>query len=231
MIIGALRQRLQHLHDILAASLPAAALLHQQSPLHLGAGDPVKVLIIAILSQATSDHNCLLAYNSLRQTYPSWEALALADEAQLAATIRAGGLANSKAARIKQVLAALKAERGEYALDWLGELERAEAYAWLTTLPGVGLKTAACVWAFGFNKPALPVDTHVFRVLNRLKIFNQSQPEKLQVELETHTPPAIQRDLHVLLIHFGRTVCRPRNPLCEKCPLSGECPFFFAKSS
>lgn len=212
------------------ATLPPAALLHRRSPLHLGAGDPLKVLIIAILSQATSDHNCLLAYNSLQQTYSSWEMLAMADQEQLAETIRAGGLANNKASRIKQVLAALMAERGEYSLDWLGQLEQSEAYAWLTILPGVGLKTAACVWAFGFIKPALPVDTHVFRVLSRLAIVNQSQPEKMQAEVETHAPLEIQRDLHVLLIHFGRTVCRPRNPFCSECPFVGECPFF-AKSS
>jgi endonuclease-3 len=101
----------------------------------------------------------------------------------------------------------------------------AEAREWLRTLPAVGPKTAACVLLFALGKPALPVDTHVYRVAVRLGLVSQKlTPDKAQDALESAVPPADQYLFHVLLIRHGRHMCYARNPACERCPLLDKCP-------
>lgn len=155
--------------------------------------------------------------------FPTWDELVQADSREIARAIAPGGLANNKAPRLQQILKVIRDQEGEFSLNRLGEVSRDEAYAYLTSLPGVGTKTAACVWAFGFDKPALPVDTHVGRVLIRLGLFDTSDPVKIQKALEEAAPSEIQKDLHILLIEFGRRFCTKRKPKCAECPLAAEC--------
>ncbi len=123
--------------------------------------DPVHELVLTILSQNTSDTNRDVAYAGLRARFDSWPEVRDAPTDELEESIRRGGLAPTKAPRIQAVLR----ELGDpIDLDWLAEAPREEALAYLTALPGVGRKTAACVMIFSFDRPEIPVDTHVHRV-------------------------------------------------------------------
>ena len=128
--------------------------------------------------------------------------------------------ANTKAPRIQEVLAELGPEPD---LDWLRETPRAEVIDYLTSLPGVGRKTAACVMIFALDRPEIPVDTHVHRVGGRLGLFPPGiSLEAAHDEMLAITDPEDAYELHLNLIAHGRTVCRPR-PRCGECELARMC--------
>jgi endonuclease III len=183
-------------------------------------------LILTILSQNTSDVNSGRAFEALRARYPTWGDLAGANERELADVIRPGGLANTKAPRILSILAEI-AERQEGSLDlaWMRDASTSRVEEFLTSLPGVGPKTAACVLAFSLGRPALPVDTHVHRVAKRLGFFDgRTDAAQAHRVLEAAVPPRLRVEMHVGMIRLGREICRPARPLCEICPLQDLCP-------
>jgi endonuclease-3 len=191
---------------------------------------PLDELIATILSQHTSDLNSGRAFESLRTQFPSWQDVLSASEIDVAAAIQSGGLANLKAPRIQRVLRAVETESGALTLDWMRDWPLEQARAWLTALPGVGPKTAACVLLFSLGLPAMPIDTHVHRVGRRLGLI----PADVSAE-EAHSIfdrlIATDRDaiyaLHLNLIRHGRTTCKARNPKCNHCVLSDLCPSAF----
>jgi endonuclease-3 len=192
-------------------------------------GDPLDELIATVLSQHTSDVNTARAFASLRERLPSWRAVAAAPTDEVAAAIRTGGLANVKAPRIQAILRAIEAERGAYDVDHLGAMSVPEARRWLTSLPGVGPKTASCVVLFSLGKAAFPVDTHVHRVTRRLGVVpSTASPEAVQDAIEREFGD--DRDglyrLHLNLIRHGRDVCRAQRPRCAACILSPWCATF-----
>ena len=186
-------------------------------------GDPVHELVLTILSQNTSDTNRDVAYAGLRARFGSWQEVRDAPTGELEQAIRRGGLAPTKAPRIQAVLR----ELGDpIDLDWLAEAPRDEAIPYLTALPGVGRKTAACVMIFSFDRPEVPVDTHVHRVGGRLGLFRQNAPwDEAHDEMLRVTPSEDAYELHVNLIRHGRTLCRPARPKCPECALRRMCPF------
>ena len=188
--------------------------------------DPIDELIFTVLSQNTSDVNSARAYTALRARYSSWEAVAEADPEELAAVIRPGGLANIKAPRILAILAAIAArERGSLDLSWLREASTPRARGYLLSLPGVGQKTAACVLAFSLGRPALPVDTHVFRVGRRLGLLDSgTDAARAHAVMEKLVPAPLRIPMHVGMIRLGREVCRAGTPSCPVCPLLSLCP-------
>ena len=125
-------------------------------------------VVATVLSQHTSDINSGRAFARLKEIFPSWEQVADAPAEDLADAIRCGGIADQKARRIKQILAAIEEREGRISLDRLAELDDAAAAAYLESLPGVGPKTAACVLTFALGRAAFPVDTHVHRIAIRL---------------------------------------------------------------
>ncbi len=140
---------------------------HYGRPIWAAHYAPVEELVGTILSQHTSDINSDRAFNSLMAAFKSWEAVRDAPVDQLTETIRCGGLAIVKAQRIQAALRALTDSDDHVRLPDLGRMRRKRAVELLTSLPGVGRKTAACVLLFGSHVPALPVDTHVHRVAVR----------------------------------------------------------------
>ncbi|HEY2803744.1 MAG TPA: endonuclease III, partial [Actinomycetota bacterium] len=101
----------------------------------------------------------------------------------------------------------------------------ADVRDYLTSLPGVGPKTAACVLAFSLERPALPVDTHVYRVAERLGFYPPKTSAKAaHAILAAAVPPGDRVEFHVGLIRLGREICRPGRPRCEICPLQDLCP-------
>lgn len=187
-------------------------------------GDPVAVLVQTILSQNTSDRNSEPAFRRLMSCFDSWEKMAEASIENIAAYIQSGGLARVKAGYIKQALMRIRQERGDFDLSFLGRMSVEDARRWLMGLPGVGMKTASCVLLFGLKMPALPVDTHVFRVASRLGLIKEGiSVEKAHRELESLVPPGDVYRFHVLLITHGRRVCRARLPYCGRCVLREVC--------
>lgn len=178
------------------------------------------------MSQNTSDVNSGRVFAALRAAFPDWEALAAADVSRIEAIIKPGGLSRIKAARIKETLQEIVRLRGALNLDFLKDMPLAEARAWLRRLPGVGPKTAACVLLFALGRPALPVDTHVYRVARRLGLLGEGKVsvEQAHEMLEAMVPPPDVYRFHIYLITHGRQICKAPTPLCHRCVLSSRCP-------
>jgi endonuclease III len=189
--------------------------------------DPLSELILTILSQHTSDANSFRAFDEMRARFPTWEQVRDTPVEELADAIKSGGLANVKAPRIQEVLRQIGEERGELNLDFLYGMEPEEAKAWLSGFNGVGPKTAACVLMFSCGMPVLPVDTHVFRVSQRLGLVDErSNAEKAHVVLEGLLAPDERYPYHVYTITYGRQVCKAQRPLCEACVVREWCSYY-----
>ena len=188
--------------------------------------DATAELVLTILSQNTSDTNSARAFERLLASYPTWAAVLAAPTDEVVEVIRPGGLANVKAPRIQSVLAEVREATADapFDLSFLATLPLAEAKAWLGRLPGIGPKTAAIVLLFAFGRPALPVDTHVFRVASRLGLLPpRTDVVRAHDLLEASLRPEEVYPFHVELIRHGREVCHARRPTCEACPLSDVC--------
>jgi endonuclease III len=188
---------------------------------------PVDELVSTILSQNTNDNNRDAAFETLKKTFSSWQAVIDAPTEAVVEAVRVAGLANQKAPRIQSALKQIKEHTGgDIQLDFLREMERDEARDWLTALKGVGPKTAAIVLLFSMDIPAFPVDTHIYRVTGRIGL----RPEDLSVQkthayLEARIPEDAFYDLHLNLIRLGREVCGARKWHCSRCPVETLCDF------
>ncbi len=185
------------------------------------------LLVETILSQNTNDKNTFKAFSALKKYYVNYEEVLAANETKLAKIIYSSGFYNLKAKRIQEALRAIKEDRGSLNLDFLKNKSKSVAFNYLIKLPGIGPKTAAIVLTFGLNHESIPVDTHVYRVSQRLglvpKTFDRT---KTQEFLENNTKRGLKNALHYYLIKHGREVCRARKPSCSECFLKKECKHF-----
>jgi endonuclease-3 len=185
-------------------------------------GDPVAELVLTVLSQSTNDRNRDVAYLRLRDRLPAWEAVRDAPVAEIEEAIQPGGLHVQKSRRIKEILGALP---GDLDLSWLRTAPVPDGRAFLTALPGVGRKTAACVLLFSFGLRDVPVDTHVGRVGTRLGLLRPgASSDELHDAMTALTPPGAELELHVNLLRHGRRTCHARGPACTTCALRRTCP-------
>lgn len=192
-------------------------------PRHLA---PIDELVLTVLSQNTSDVNRDRAYADLRRALPTWEAVAAAPVRAIVRAIRRGGLALTKAPRIRAMLRSL-AGRGVALDDPSALADRSDVELWelLLSLPGVGPKTAACVLLFSLDRPHFPVDTHVHRVSIRLGLVGErASATSAQALLQANVPHDLMYPLHMGLIRHGREVCVARRPYCSECVLFDLCP-------
>ncbi|RLC70065.1 MAG: endonuclease III [Chloroflexi bacterium] len=189
--------------------------------------DPVASLVQTIISQNTNDINRDVAYERLRERFPTWEQVRDAPADEVIKAIRPAGLAPTKGPRIQAALRAITRERGELTLDFLSDLPLDQAKAWLTRLNGVGPKTAAIVLLFALGMPAFPVDTHVHRVSRRLGLIGPKvSREQAHTILEKMMPPDTFYAFHLNLIAHGRRVCHARQPKCDACILRDLCDYY-----
>ncbi len=189
-------------------------------------GHPIAELILTVLSQSTNDRNRDVAYLALRNRFERWEAVRDAPVDELEKAIRPGGISRIKSARIKAILQALPENAdGEPTLEWIAELPVADAQRYLTSLPGVGRKTAACVLLFALGMRDVPVDTHVARVGMRLGLFRPGAGfDELHDTMLALTPRGAELELHLNLLRHGRRTCHARRPDCAGCALKRMCP-------
>ena len=188
---------------------------------------PVDELVSTILSQNTNDGNRDVAFDALKERFPSWGEVRDAPPEDVIETIRSAGLANQKGPRIQAALLTITGPQGEISLDFLADMEVETAKVWLTQINGVGPKTAAIILLFAFNKPAFPVDTHIYRVTQRLGLIDDSTGvERAHDDLEAIIPPEDYYPAHLNIIRHGREVCHARRPRCEECPLTAYCDYF-----
>jgi endonuclease-3 len=188
--------------------------------------DPLDMLVQIILSQATSDTNSHRTFAALKKRFPTWERALRARAETIADTIRSGGLANQKASVIKSLLQQIKEKHGTLELGFLHELNAGEAREYLKQFRGIGPKTIACTLLFACRKDVFPLDTHIFRILRRVGLIPQKCTDARAHEIMDRMVPAGKfYSFHVNLIRHGRSLCRPREPLCERCPIVEYCDY------
>ena len=218
--------------------------------------DPTSELILTILTQNSADVNAEVAFQALREAYPSgqpvqehhpgagwggvglppgappdWAAVEFAPIPELTDVIRPGGLANQKAPRLQATLRKIREERGDYSLEFLGAMTALEARDWLDQIDGIGKKTASVLLLFSFGMPLMPIDRHVERVALRVGLL----PRKATVD-EAHDlflgvfQPDEMYEAHVNLIQHGRKVCHAQRPDHDACPLRARCRFVDPKA-
>ncbi len=175
---------------------------------------PFQVLISTVLSQRTKDVNTHRASEALFAKYPTPKDLSEAPLDDIKELIIPSGFYNVKAERIKNI-----AERIHHEFDD----EVPDDLELLLDLEGVGRKTANCVLVYGFGEPAVPVDTHVHRSSNRLGIANTGHPDETEKVLEKKIPKRYWIEINKLMVQFGKKICKPREPRCERCPLKNMC--------
>jgi endonuclease-3 len=193
-------------------------------------GHPIAELVLTVLSQSTNDRNRDVAYFRLRDRFTTWEEVRDAPVDAIEEAIRPGGISKVKSARIRSILIAVTETSGHgLALDWLAERSVPEAQEYLTSLPGVGRKTAACVLLFALGMRDVPVDTHVSRVGTRLGLFRPKAPFlEMHDEMLALTPRGAELELHMNLLRHGRRTCHARRPECRDCALARMCPSAFS---
>jgi len=180
-------------------------------------GDPFRILIGTILSQRTRDENTTKAVANLFARYGGAEELAEADEGEVKELIRPAGFYNVKAKSIIKVSRQLLEEFDGRVPDKIDDLLK---------LHSVGRKTANCVLVYGYGIPAIPVDTHVHRISNRLGLVETKGPDETEEELTRKVPRRHWLELNDLFVRFGQTTCKPLGPRCEVCTLRPVCKYY-----
>jgi endonuclease III len=180
-------------------------------------GDPFRILIGTILSQRTRDERTSMATERLFSRFKGPADLANARPAEVRELIKPVGFYNMKTKGIINVSRKLVEEFGGQVPSDMDAL---------LSLPSVGRKTANCVLVYGFDKPAIPVDTHVHRISNRLGLVETKKPEETEAELVKTVPKRYWLELNDLFVRFGQTVCKPIGPRCGDCTLRGMCRYY-----
>lgn len=194
-----------------------------------GRADPMHELIGTILSHRTTHANEVTAYRTMRDRFPTWEQVRDAPLTELIDAIQMANYPEVKAPYIQNLLAHLFRETGAANIDFLAGLSTEDAMKWLTALPGIGLKTATLLLLFNFQKPVLPVDTHVHRVTQRLGLIGPKvSAEKAHALLLACLPSdaTVLFNFHKHFYWHGQRICTWYSPKCRECVLSTMCDFY-----
>lgn len=177
---------------------------------------PFQLLIATLLSSRTKDITTIPIVKRLFENYPAPSDLAEAKAADLEKSIYGIGFYRVKARQLKKLSAIILEKYG-------GEIP--QIFEELTSLPGVGRKTANCILSYAFHKPAIAVDTHVHRIANRIGWIQTKAPEETEEALQKIVPTALWGNVNKLLVDHGQRICLPRNPHCENCPILKYCEY------
>jgi endonuclease-3 len=191
--------------------------------------EPMHELISTMLSHRTTHANEEAAYFNMINTFGNWQGVLAAPFEALADTLKSAKFPGAKAANIQKALARIQERSPDFSLDFLRDLPEEEAMAWLDALPGVGIKTASLLLLFNYQKPVLPVDTHVHRVSQRVGILKAADTaEKAHQRLMDMLPrdPNVLFNFHKHLYWHGQRICTWKNPRCAACPLQQICNYY-----
>lgn len=203
-------ERYQHILDWFQTNVPEAKS-------ELDYRNPYELLVAVILSAQCTDKRVNMTTPALLAAFPTAEVLAATSPDVVYTYIKSISYPNNKAKSLVGMAQKLVSSFGGVVPDTMGEL---------LTLPGVGRKTASVILICAFDKPAMPVDTHVFRVANRLGLTDDSKsPEETEKILLTHIPESLLSIAHHWLILHGRYICQARKPLCGECGLRPWCQY------
>lgn len=194
------------------------------SPRHDNKDDPLDELIFIVLSQMTTHWSFGRVFERLKADLPSWDSLLEVPIERVVALIKDAGLSGQKAPRLVAILNRLRMDFGRATLEPLRSMSSAKAQRYLTSLPGVGVKTAKCVMMYSLSRKVLPVDTHVWRVARRVGVVSEDVPyERVHEALELAVAPADRYGFHVNAIAHGRALCLAKGPRCLPCPVRTLC--------
>ena len=191
--------------------------MHPDAGCELNYGTPFELLVAVILSAQCTDKRVNEVTKDLFKKYNNPEQYATMTPAELEPLIHSCGFFHNKAVNI------IGAAKG--IVDRFGG-EVPKTMAELTSLPGVGRKTASVVMTVAFDEPAMPVDTHVFRVSGRLGLSHGKNPEQVEKDLKDLYLPSDWNIVHHTLIFHGRYICKALRPNCSECTLTENCPYF-----
>ncbi len=209
-----LQQRYDRLIDHFERTMPDA-----QTELHYET--PFQLLVAVVLSAQCTDKRVNMVTPALFAAYPTPEAMAAAGAEEIFAYISSVSYPHNKSQHLAGLARMLVSDFGSQVPSDIDQLQR---------LPGVGRKTANVVAAVVFDLPAMPVDTHVFRVANRIGLTRNSKtPLQTEQQLVKHIPPEKLSTAHHWLILHGRYVCQARKPRCGECGISHLCTHFSRK--
>lgn len=185
---------------------------------------PVSELVFIILSARTRGRHHEATYRKLRRTFPTWDAVQRASVDEIERVIHDAGLSRIKARQIKDLLSRIAEDHGDLSGRAIRSMEPETAERYLTTLPGVGLKTARCVMMYSLGHAVFPVDTHCIRLFANLGIIkDRPRFEYAQDPFQAMVPSEIRHDLHVNTVAHGRQICVPGAERCSECVISKLC--------
>ena len=182
---------------------------------------PFRILIATILSARTKDENTTKAADKLFKLYGTPQKLAKAKVKDVEKVIKSVGFYHVKSKRIIDVANLILSKyNGKVPAD----IDK------LVDMPGVGRKTANCVLVYAFEKPAIPVDTHVHRISNRLGLVDTKTPEETEMALREKIPKKYWLDINNTFVMYGQNICKPISPMCDVCKIRKTCNYFQTKS-
>jgi len=183
---------------------------------------PFRILIATILSARTKDENTTKAADKLFKLYGTPQKLAKAKVKDIEKIIKSVGFYHVKSKRIIEVANLILSKyNGKVPAD----IDK------LVDLPGVGRKTANCVLVYAFEKPAIPVDTHVHRISNRLGLVDTKTPEETEMALREKIPKKYWLDINNTFVMYGQNICKPISPMCHVCKIRKTCNYFKTKNA
>ncbi len=213
----------QALHQIIKDAASAVNKARREDPTALQEisdstdGDPFRVLIATVLSHRTKDPVTAKASSRLFAAFPDARKLSRANVRTVSRLIKPVGFYRTKAKTVKKLARIILEQYGNKVPESMDELLK---------LPSVGRKTANCVLVYGFKKPAIPVDTHVHRIFNRIGIVETKTPDETEMELVKIVDRRDWLDLNDVFVKFGQLVCKPIGPRCPACPLKDRCRYY-----
>jgi len=183
-------------------------------------------LVFVMLSTRTPEARYVRLYDEFHDRFGSWEAVARAPLQDVISALETGGLARRKANDLLEIFRRLERDFGQVSLEALERMTDEDAEAYLTSLPGVGLKMAGCVLMYSLGRAVFPVDTHTWRICKHLGLASGGRvPTRRQAdELQSLIPPRIRYTLHVNAVALGRAICNGPEPKCDDCPINELCP-------
>ena len=183
---------------------------------------PFRILIATILSARTKDENTTKAADKLFKLYGTPQKLAKAKVKDVEKVIKSVGFYHVKSKRIIEVANLILSKyNGKVPAD----IDK------LVDMPGVGRKTANCVLVYAFEKPAIPVDTHVHRISNRLGLVDTKTPEETEMELRKKVPKKYWLPINNTFVMYGQNICKPISPMCSVCKIRNSCNYFKTKNA